>query len=365
MPEKHAVREGGQGAVSQRARRLTIIVVPPTGRRSYSLNLYPALLGAGALLVALVIAALSLGVWYFQGEVKRLQAEVGELEQLRQQARLQQAEIEQMKQAAERVELELMQIRQLERDLDAMTEGGPTPPSRSSQGRTAVTPSTARGGPDVSETQSRLGLTLGAVLPGDVAPYIIGRRDTLALDLKLVRLPQAADRTLATARQTSSTMQLQLEALQRSTQSLIDGREQLAARLEYLAHRPTGWPVDGAEITDEYGPRWSPFGGGYQFHDGIDLGQDYGAPIYATGAGTVVYADWLAGGYGKCVIIDHGYGYRTLYGHLQDWNVTVGQEVVRGDLIGWVGSTGLSTGPHVHYEVQLNGVAVDPAPYLN
>ena len=64
------------------------------------------------------------------------------------------------------------------------------------------------------------------------------------------------------------------------------------------------------------------------------------------------------------MIIDHGYGFRTLYAHLQDWNVSAGQEVSRGDLIGWVGSTGLSTGPHLHYEVLLNGVAVDPEPYL-
>lgn len=323
------------------------------------------MLGTGALLVALVIAALSLGVWHFYGEVERLQAEVGEMENLRQQARLQQAEIEEMKKAAEKVELELMQIRQLERDLDAMTEGEATPPSRSSHSRSTLSPSTARGGPDVSDTQSRAGLTLGTVLPGDVAPYIIGRRDTLALDLKLARLPQAAESTLATARQTNSAMQGQLFALQRSTQSLIDGREELAARLDYLAHRPTGWPVEDAEITDEYGGRWSPFGSGYQFHDGIDLGQDYGAPIYATAAGTVEYADWLEGGYGRTVIIDHGYGYRTLYGHMQKWNVTVGQEVVRGDVIGWVGSTGLSTGPHLHYEVQLDGMAVDPTPYLN
>jgi len=315
--------------------------------------------------LALVIVALSAGVWHFRGEVKRLQDQVAEMEQLRQQARLQQAEIEEMKQAAERVELELMQIRQLERDLDAMTEGAVEPPSRTAQGRTSTSPSLARGGPDAGLAQSPGGLILGTVLPADVAPYIIGSRDTLAMDLKLARLPQAADRTLIAARQTNAAMKDQLATLQRATQSLTDGREALAARLDFLAHRPTGWPVEGAEITDGFGPRWSPFGTGYQFHDGLDLGQDYGTPIYATAAGTVVYAGWLEGGYGRCVIIDHGYGYRTLYAHLQDWDVSAGQEVVRGDLIGWVGSSGLSTGPHLHYEVQLDGMAVDPTPYLN
>src|SRR5690606_2013249 len=117
-------------------------------------------------------------------------------------------------------------------------------------------------------------------------------------------------------------------------------------------------------ITDRFGYRWSPFGGGWRFHDGIDIGQDYGTPVYATGAGTVVHAGWLDGGYGWSVIIDHGYGYRTHYAHLQNWNVSVWQEVARGDLIGWVGSSGLSTGPHLHYEALLNGVPVDPEPYL-
>ena len=348
----------------RQARRVQLIVVPATNRRSYSLYFYPALLAAGFGLMVLVVAALAFGLRHYQLEADRLRAELAEMETLRQQARLQQEELEQMKVTAEQVERELQEIRQLEQDLETMTEGEDVLPSRSSFSRSTTSGESARGGPEISPSQKAPGLTLASILPEDVRPYVLGQRNTLALDLKLGRLSSPMTSTLQASRSLRAKLAGQLSLLQNSAQSIADGRDQLAAKLEYLAHKPSGWPLDGAEITDGFGPRWSPFGSGWQYHDGVDLGQDYWTPVYATGAGTVVYADWLAGGYGKCVIIDHGYGYRTLYAHLQDWNVTEGQDVVRGDLIGWVGSTGLSTGPHLHYEVHLNGVAVDPEPYL-
>ncbi|HYG59898.1 MAG TPA: M23 family metallopeptidase, partial [Symbiobacteriaceae bacterium] len=80
-------------------------------------------------------------------------------------------------------------------------------------------------------------------------------------------------------------------------------------------------------------------------------------------AGTVVHAGWMVGGYGYTVVIDHGYGFTTLYAHFDEVNSSVGDVVSRGDVIGWVGSTGNSTGPHVHYEVHVNGVPVDPMRY--
>lgn len=346
------------------ARRVQLIVVPATHRRSYSLYFYPGLLAVGFGLVVLVVAALAFGVRHFHQETLRLQAELAEMEALRQQARLQQEELERMRATADQVELELNEIRQLEQDLETMTEGEDVLPSRSAFSRRTPSGEPGRGGPEISQTHSGPGLTLASILPQDVRPYVLGQRDTLAMDLKLGRLTTPMSTSLQSSRTLRAKLAGQLSLLRDSVRSLADGRDQLAAKLEYLAHKPSGWPVQGAEITDGFGPRWSPFGRGWQFHDGVDLAQDYWTPVYATGAGTVVYADWLDGGYGKCVIIDHGYGYRTLYAHLQDWNVSEGEQVSRGDLIGWVGSTGLSTGPHLHYEVLLNGVAVDPEPYL-
>ena len=116
------------------------------------------------------------------------------------------------------------------------------------------------------------------------------------------------------------------------------------------------WPVN-APITSPFGWRWG------RMHEGIDLGAAYGSPIAAAGAGVVIYAGW-EGGYGNLVVIDHGGGIATAYGHQSQIAVSVGQSVSQGETIGYVGSTGHSTGPHLHFEVRVNGQAVDPLGYL-
>ena len=98
-------------------------------------------------------------------------------------------------------------------------------------------------------------------------------------------------------------------------------------------------------------------------HEGIDLGAAYGTPIAAAAAGTVIYAGWMEG-YGNLTVIDHGGGLATAYGHQSRIAVGIGQTVAQGDIIGYVGSTGHSTGPHLHFEVRVNGRAVDPLGYL-
>jgi murein DD-endopeptidase MepM/ murein hydrolase activator NlpD len=116
------------------------------------------------------------------------------------------------------------------------------------------------------------------------------------------------------------------------------------------------WPVS-AGITSPFGWRWG------RMHEGLDLGASYGSPIHAAAAGTVIYAGWL-GGYGNLVVVDHGGGLSTAYGHQSAIAVSVGQHVDQGQVIGYVGSTGHSTGPHLHFEVRVNGSAVDPLGYL-
>jgi murein DD-endopeptidase MepM/ murein hydrolase activator NlpD len=101
-----------------------------------------------------------------------------------------------------------------------------------------------------------------------------------------------------------------------------------------------------------------------EFHDGLDFSAPYGAPVYATGSGVVVQAGWM-GVYGLAVVVDHARGYRTLYGHLSRLAVRPGQRVARGGLLGYVGSTGRSTGPHLHYGVYRYGTPVDPRAYLD
>lgn len=115
----------------------------------------------------------------------------------------------------------------------------------------------------------------------------------------------------------------------------------------------------GVSLTSGFGMRGDPFNGTARAHRGLDLAAPYGSPVIATSPGVVARAGWM-GGYGNCVIVDHGGGVETRYGHLAAITVAPGQQIGRGGVLGYVGSTGRSTGPHLHYEVRVNGAAVNP-----
>ena len=126
---------------------------------------------------------------------------------------------------------------------------------------------------------------------------------------------------------------------------------------------PSIWPVDGT-LEGGMGGRRNPFSGrGFEYHEGQDIDAEYGAPVQAAASGRVTIAGRQRG-YGNVIYIDHGAGLSTRYGHLSQINVAVGQTVTRGQRIGLVGSTGRSTGPHLHYEVRINNHPVDPKRYL-
>jgi murein DD-endopeptidase MepM/ murein hydrolase activator NlpD len=127
----------------------------------------------------------------------------------------------------------------------------------------------------------------------------------------------------------------------------------------YAVSIPVGLPVAATALTSGFGWRRHPVIGGLRAHSGVDLAAPVGSPIVAASDGVVSTADWQ-GGYGLLVSLDHGGGVQTRYGHMSRVNVARGQRVHRGDVIGFVGSTGLSTGPHLHYEVRVNGRAVNP-----
>lgn len=133
-------------------------------------------------------------------------------------------------------------------------------------------------------------------------------------------------------------------------------REKLASRT------PSLWPCLGA-LSSGYGSRVHPVYGVGRFHSGCDISAPMGTEIRATAAGTVTTSGWL-GGYGQAIEIAHGSGLSTLYGHCSQLVVPVGTQVIKGQLIARVGSTGVSTGPHCHYEVKISGSTIDPAPYL-
>jgi len=144
----------------------------------------------------------------------------------------------------------------------------------------------------------------------------------------------------------------------------LDGDKPVAsARGAGKVSIPSADPLDGFRMTSGYGMREHPILGGRRKHDGVDLASPVGTPVHATADGTVERASWF-GGYGLFVEIDHGASLETRYGHMSRLAVAEGQFVHKGDVIGYVGSTGRSTGPHLHYEVRVDGKAVNPLVYM-
>jgi len=125
---------------------------------------------------------------------------------------------------------------------------------------------------------------------------------------------------------------------------------------------PNLWPVEGP-VTGSFGERIDPFNGEGAFHRGVDISCEYGEPVIAPADGEVAFADFM-NGYGRAIMLEHGHGLSTLYGHLSSFAVVAGQQIHRGDVIGYIGDSGRSTGPHLHYEVRINDVPVNPYKYL-
>lgn len=162
---------------------------------------------------------------------------------------------------------------------------------------------------------------------------------------------KAYERALDELNELSKQLERVIAEMQRARQ------RKLAGELHFA------WPTDARTITSYFGNRYHPILKKNKMHTGIDIGVAQGKPVYASEGGEVIYSGWL-GGYGYAVIIDHGGGWSTLYGHNSSLKVRVGQEVARGALIALAGSTGFSTGPHIHFEIRRDGVPQDPLNWL-
>lgn len=154
-----------------------------------------------------------------------------------------------------------------------------------------------------------------------------------------------------------------LRTLLEGIQSRLDSVRQSVDRRNALADAtPSLWPATGW-LTSRMGARQDPMTGGADYHPGLDIAADRGQPVFATAAGKVVQLGYQ-GNYGKLIVIDHGFGLQTRYGHLSDYTVRQGDPVKRGDVIGKVGATGRATGSHLHYEVLANGKLLNPLQLL-
>ncbi|HEU0264879.1 MAG TPA: M23 family metallopeptidase [Geobacterales bacterium] len=147
-----------------------------------------------------------------------------------------------------------------------------------------------------------------------------------------------------------------------SVESVAEIKQFLAQQKDIYLATPQGWPVSGT-ITSGYGNREHPRYGKVMFHSGVDISAGKGTPVQVTADGVVSFAGWADRG-GNVVVIEHGHGFSTAYAHNSKCAVRVGQRVKRGDTIAYSGSTGVSTGPHVHYEVWRNGASVNPSGFL-
>lgn len=188
----------------------------------------------------------------------------------------------------------------------------------------------------------------------------IGGPDELGLQNLTAIGEKKQDEALKEMHQELTQLQGAAAKQETSLQTLIEYFED---KRSLYASTPAAWPVRGW-VTSPFGRRISPINGKLQFHEGIDIAVQIGTPVAAPADGVVIKAGFEAG-YGNMVELSHGYGLKSVFGHNSRLNVKPGQHVKRGDVIAYSGNTGSSTGPHVHYEVRVNGLPVNPVRYLN
>ncbi len=211
------------------------------------------------------------------------------------------------------------------------------------------------------------------VRAGQARDDVAGRRDQLTSTRSQQVVAQAAatesarqqQALLADVQATRNDYLLRIAELSAASDAIGDilAARQAGQQLPGSTSAIFSHPVEPMRVGSPFGPRMHPVFGEVRVHRGVDLSAGMGQPIRAAGDGVVAIAE-VRGGYGNCIVIDHGNGLATLYGHQSAFAVAAGDQVRRGDVIGAVGSTGVSTGPHLHFEVRIYGDAVDPVPFL-
>lgn len=317
--------------------QITVIVVPDETSPVRRFQMPRALLRHGIWVGALVAMLCAAGVV----DYVRLRVEAVEVEQLRAETRRHRENLLSLSEDLTGLEQELARIQEFERkvrviaDLPAAMAEAATDPGLEEVGPQGLPTGPAGGeaGPwEPPPDPDRAG-------PGEGDPL-----DPAAI----VRIQRRAGRLFLRSRHRGDS---------------FDGLlEQLDGKRHRLASTPSIWPADGW-VTSRYGYRTSPFTGQRKFHAGIDIAADVGTPVVAPARGKVVFVG-RKGPMGKTVILDHGYGIRTNYGHNSAIHVELGQEVERGERIADVGSTGRSTGPHLHYGVSVDKRSVNPSDYI-
>jgi murein DD-endopeptidase MepM/ murein hydrolase activator NlpD len=288
------------------------MVVPHRGNKVYRFQMPIRIIKALVATAGAVAVFAAAGFFHYQYAMNRAQINLDELQTLRSVNVAQATQLSQLAKNTAILQEELSKLDQLDAEVRRLLNKEELPGTSRSGINRPSSPHAGEGGPFVKPQPAEL--------------------DTLVTDMRVSAKVRA--------------------------ESLAQLRENLIERNIRLAATPSIWPTDGV-VTSRYGWRW----GGSDWHPGIDVAADSGTPIVATAAGVVIASGWN-GGYGRQVIVEHGYGITTSYAHNSENVAMVGQTVKKGQLVAYMGSTGFSTGPHVHYEVKVNGTAVNPASFL-
>lgn len=307
-------KDGIPGAFSK---KYTLIFVPDITGRFIRLSV-PKVLAKGLLVFGLISLA---GFSYFAYTVLQKSENLGELAQLREEAAAQKLQIQKFRKKVEQVEVQLARLEKFDKKLRVIT---------SLEGQTPDSSEYGAGGPYHDDSAAGL---------SPAAKYTESLMNALDNDLERIKQKARAQEL-----------------------SFFELDEFFKEQSSLLTHTPSIWPARGW-VTSTFGYRRSPFTGLREMHEGIDIATQLKSPVIAPADGIVIRVGFHPG-YGKLVEIDHGYGVVTKYGHNSKNLVEPGQKVRRGEVIALVGSTGRSTGPHLHYEVLLNGVPVNPYRYI-
>ncbi len=295
---------------------------------------------------AIAAGAISLGLSVAAIDYVRLRSNAVDVERMRAETARQREELAALSGRLGGLAQEFETLRELERKVRVIANL----PERVQEAR--VPSNAGQGGAEEADGPSSDALVSP---PPNASDAGIPEREEPAAALSDEDLNAAISRIELRASRLASLMPERRESFAALAAGLADRRDQLAAT-------PSIWPTSGW-VTSGYGIRISPFTGRRQFHSGIDIAADFGTAIIAPASGRVVFAG-RKGAYGRIVEIDHGYGIHTLYGHTDEVFVRTGQRVERGVRIAAVGSSGRSTGPHVHYQVKVGGRTVNPSDYI-
>ncbi|MFB9275329.1 peptidoglycan DD-metalloendopeptidase family protein [Cohnella cellulosilytica] len=324
-----------------RNRKFTFMVIPDANSAVKRFHLSSFALAVAVALVLALIVSCATAVWLYRGNVSRigqleleLSAATGDYERILEDKDVHinelQTDLADLAEQAKSMATRMKDINSLESELKEMVglDAGSSSASRK-----------ASGAENDDGEYAMDGGTGGEELP--------------VSDAEMNQLVDQTRESLQSLGKQIATMKPKLELT----------KEAVAKQLQILAVTPTIWPTDSRRITSTFGIRKDPFTGRATYHAGVDIGGKTGEPIYAAADGTVTEAGHSSS-HGNNVLINHSNGIQTHYSHMSKIIATVGSKVRKGDIIGELGSTGRSTGPHLHYEVIVKGEHVDPEPYL-